>query len=63
MSMDDEGRREAKPAHTVGEDLATLSEEELADRIGLLRAEIERIEAALTAKQASRAAASAFFKS
>jgi uncharacterized small protein (DUF1192 family) len=49
--------------HEVGQDLSTLSEHELADRIALLRAEIGRLEEEARRKAASRQAASAFFKS
>jgi len=47
---------------TVGEDLKTLSQAELEARIVTLRAEIERVRAELTAKQAQQAAAAAIFK-
>jgi uncharacterized small protein (DUF1192 family) len=57
------GRPKSAPAaHVVGEALDALSVEELAARIAILRAEIERLEAARVAKDASRAAAAAFFK-
>jgi len=52
-----------KPAHELGQPLDELSVGELAERIDLLRAEIERLEAARTRKAASAAAAAAFFKS
>jgi len=52
-----------KIVHEIGENLDTLSADELAERIGLLKAEIERLETARAAKEASRAAAAAFFKS
>lgn len=52
-----------KIAHEIGENLDTLSADELAERIGLLKAEIERLDAARMAKEASREAAAAFFKS
>ncbi|MGD9738391.1 MAG: DUF1192 domain-containing protein [Bauldia sp.] len=61
--FDEEPPRPKKAAHTVGEDLATLSEDELGERIALLRAEIARIEAVLASKKASRSAAASFFKS
>jgi uncharacterized small protein (DUF1192 family) len=40
-----------------------LSEEELTERIALLNAEIERLQAAMTKKRASKDAANNFFKS
>ena len=53
-----------KPAvHAVGEDLSTFSVSELDERIEILEREIERLKEARAAKEASRMAASAFFKS
>lgn len=52
-----------KPTHEIGQPLDTLSVDELDARVALLREEIERLEKARVAKQASRAAADAFFKS
>jgi len=60
--MDDDAAPRRKLAHEIGQDLSMLSVEELTERIGLLRAEIARLEAAVTAKQASRNAADQFFK-
>jgi uncharacterized small protein (DUF1192 family) len=60
IAEDDQPKRSR--AHQVGEDLATLSLDELAARITLLRDEIDRIETAIRAKQASAAAADAVFK-
>lgn len=54
--------RPKPPAHEIGQDLATLSIAELDERIALLRDEIARLEEARTRKQASLAAAGAFFK-
>lgn len=51
-----------KAAHEIGQNLDDLSAPELAERIGLLRAEIERLEKAIEARQATRAAAAAAFK-
>ena len=59
--MDEERPRPAAGI-TVGADLSRLSEHELADRIDALRAEIARVEAALAAKTASRAAADSVFR-
>ena len=52
----------APERHVMGEPLDRLSVEELRSRILLLREEITRLEAAATAKEASRQAADAFFK-
>ena len=62
MSIFDDDDQPKPTIHSLGEELATLSEVELDERIVLLRAEIERIEAALASKKASRQAASAHFK-
>jgi len=48
--------------HDIGQDLGTLSVDELTDRIVLLQAEIERLEAAKMAKQASKQSAESVFK-
>ena len=50
-------------AHELDQDLSTLSVSELEERIELLQREIERLEEARGRKEASRNAASAFFKS
>lgn len=61
MPMEDEAPPPPRdPAVAV--DVARLSEDEIAARIVALKAEIVRLEAALDAKRASRAAASAAFK-
>ena len=55
-------KRKSSPAHEIGQNLDDLSAPELAARIGLLKAEIERLERAIEARQATRAAADAAFK-
>ena len=65
MSLDafaDEKPRPKPPTHEVGQDLSTLSLAELDERIALLEREIERLRAARAGKEASKVAASAFFK-
>jgi uncharacterized small protein (DUF1192 family) len=53
-----------RPAgHELGQDLSTLSVSELDERIDLLAREIERMKKARADKEATRNAASAFFKS
>lgn len=59
--FDEEPKKKAK-VHEIGEDLARLSAGELTERIGQLKAEIARLEAELSTKGASKAAAEAFFK-
>lgn len=61
-AMDEDDRPKKKVAHEIGQDLALLSVEELADRIALLREEIGRLDEALARKRASRSAADQFFK-
>ena len=67
MAYDEEQAFGAKPkppptAHEIGQNLDDLSAPELSERIALLRAEIERLEAAITARKATRAAAHSVFK-
>jgi uncharacterized small protein (DUF1192 family) len=58
----DEQPRPAPARHEVGQDLSLLSIDELEERIAVLEREIARLKEALSKKEASRAAASAFFK-
>lgn len=59
--FDDEPKKKAK-VHEIGENLERLSAGDLTERIGQLKAEIVRLEAELSTKGASKAAAEAFFK-
>jgi uncharacterized small protein (DUF1192 family) len=52
-----------KHEHVLGENLEAISLDELNLRVKVLTREIERIEAEIIRKQASRTAADAFFKS
>ena len=52
-----------KLTHELGQDLSLLSVSELDERIEILAREIERLKEARGRKEASRTAASAFFKS
>ncbi|MBM3608951.1 MAG: DUF1192 domain-containing protein [Alphaproteobacteria bacterium] len=66
MARDDDdpfARPKKKAVHEIGEVLDAISVEELGERIALLREEITRLEEAMKAKQASKAAADVFFKS
>ena len=58
------GRRPPKslPTHAIGQILDDLSAAELEERIGLLRAEIARLEQAIEARHATRNAAASVFK-
>jgi uncharacterized small protein (DUF1192 family) len=62
MAIEDDDKPRKKLTHEIGQDLSLLSVEELAERIALLSAEIERLQAAMTKKRASRDAADRFFK-
>ena len=59
--MDDEEQAK-KLVHEIGESLDSISVDELADRIGLLEAEIVRLKAEIENKKSSKAAADAVFK-
>lgn len=61
MNLDDLPK--PKHEHVLGENLEAISLDELTLRVKLLAQEIERIEAEISRKQASRSAADAFFKS
>jgi uncharacterized small protein (DUF1192 family) len=63
MSLfDDDARKPRANAHEVGSDLSLLSADELDHRIGLLKAEIERLEAEKRRKLSSRSAAEGLFR-
>ena len=55
-------RPAAPPAHVLGQSLDDLSAPELVERIATLKREIERLEAAMQAREITRRAASSFFK-
>jgi uncharacterized small protein (DUF1192 family) len=65
-ALDDESAFGAKPkprlVHEIGQSIDDLSAPELAERIALLRSEIDRLEKAIDARQATRAAADSVFK-
>ena len=60
--IDDDDRPKKKLVHEIGQDLTLLSVSELAERVGLLKDEIARLEAEMAKKRASQTAADAFFK-
>ncbi len=62
MASEDDDRPRKKIAHEIGQDLSLLSVEELEARVGLLKAEIERLTVSITAKRATRSAADKFFR-
>ena len=61
MELDDLPK--PKHEHVLGENLEAISLDELNLRVKVLTREIERIQAEILRKQASRNAADAFFKS
>lgn len=61
MVWDDE-RAVKPPVHQIGQDLSSLSVEELKERIALLEGEIVRLRDALAAKTDVRSAADALFR-
>lgn len=61
-AVDEDDRPKKKLAHEVGQDLTLLSVTELAERIGLLKDEITRLETEMERKRASQRAADTFFK-
>lgn len=61
-AFDDDDKPKRKVVHEIGQDLTLLSVEELTARVQLLHDEINRLEADMAAKRASRSAADQFFK-
>jgi uncharacterized small protein (DUF1192 family) len=59
---DEDRPRKAATAHEIGQGLDALSLDDLDARIALLEREVARLREARTAREASRNAASAFFK-
>lgn len=62
MAIEDDRPPPKRAAHVVGEDVSRLSVAELDERIGLLRAEIARLEAAVAARRSTANAADALFR-
>ncbi len=60
--MEEETPPKKATIHQIGEDLASLSIDELEDRVELLKGEIERLTQAIANKQASANVAATFFK-
>jgi uncharacterized small protein (DUF1192 family) len=61
-AVDDDDRPKKKIVHEIGQDLTLLSAAELAERIGLLKDEIVRLEADMARKRAVKSAADSVFK-
>ncbi|HLL29220.1 MAG TPA: DUF1192 domain-containing protein [Xanthobacteraceae bacterium] len=60
--MEEEPIRRPKTVHEIGSDLSLLSVAELKERIGALKEEVTRLEAAIRAKESSKNTADTFFK-
>jgi uncharacterized small protein (DUF1192 family) len=61
-AVDDDDKPKKKVTHEIGQDLSLLSVEELRARVQLLHDEINRLEADIAQKRASRSAADQVFK-
>ena len=61
-ASEEDDKPKKKIAHEIGQDLSLLSVEELGLRVQLLHDEINRLEADMAQKRASRSAADQFFK-
>ena len=62
MALFDDDRPKKVAAHEIGQDLSLLSVAELEDRIGLLNAEIGRLEADKRQKATVKSAAESLFR-
>lgn len=60
--FDDDNQPNPKIIHEIGQDLTVLSVDELSARVQLLHDEINRLEADMASKRATRAVADQFFK-
>ncbi|MCU0830964.1 MAG: DUF1192 domain-containing protein [Rhizobiaceae bacterium] len=60
--MFDDEVKKPKPAFVPGQDVSLMSVGELQETIAALKAEIARLEAAISAKQGTRASAESLFK-
>lgn len=61
LFAEDDAVKKPSP-HEIGQDLGMLSLRDIDERIEILRAEITRLEAARSRKDATKAAADAFFR-
>lgn len=60
--LDDDDRPKPKVTHEIGQDLTLLSVDELRARVQLMHDEINRLEADIASKNATRAAADQVFR-
>ena len=61
-AIDPDDLPKKKITHEMGQDLSALSVGELAERVGLLKDEIARLESEMVRKRASQHAADSFFR-
>jgi uncharacterized small protein (DUF1192 family) len=61
-AIDPDDLPKKKISHELGQDLTLLSVGELAERVGLLKEEIARLEAEMAKKRVSQTTANSFFK-
>ncbi len=62
MAHDDDDKPIRKVLHEIGQDLSSLSLDDLSERVDMLKAEIQRLEAEISSKGSSRSAAESFFR-
>lgn len=62
MALFEDNRPIRKLIHEIGQDISFLAVDDLDERIGLLKAEIARLEAEKIQKNNSKAVAQAFFR-
>lgn len=62
MSLFEDDRPKKPSSHEIGVDLSMLSVDELKLRVGILKDEIARIEAAVASKSSSRDVAEGLFR-
>lgn len=62
IDLDELLPRKKSPEIVLGEDLSAKSEDELAERIAALEAEIDRCREAIAARKSTRAAADSVFR-
>ena len=63
MAVEEDDKPRKKITHEIGQDVSLLSVAELNERIALLTFEIERLQAAVAKRSASKDTANSFFKS
>lgn len=62
MALFEDDRPKKAPTHEIGQDISLLSASELDERIAILKAEIDRLDADKKQKAASKSAAESLFR-